>query len=82
MREYCSLITSWRNCSRVASAGMATISGRGGHDFAHDLVAELDHGLNQLAVVFLDESFFGAGGDQRLDILGGGGFLLGVPLRR
>ena len=29
MREYCSLITSWRNCSSVASAEMATMLGRG-----------------------------------------------------
>ena len=29
MREYCSLITSWRSSSSVASAGMATMLGRG-----------------------------------------------------
>src|ERR1022692_4698566 len=29
MREYCSVITSWRSCSSVASAEMATIFGRG-----------------------------------------------------
>src|ERR1019366_6217409 len=29
MREYCSVMTSWRNCSSVASAEMATMFGRG-----------------------------------------------------
>src|ERR1035437_7195245 len=29
MREYCSVMTSWRSCSSVASAEMATILGRG-----------------------------------------------------
>ena len=56
--------------------------GRNGHDvgprrhhFAHHLVAELHHRLDQLAVVFLDEAFFGAGRDQRFDVLGRGGLL-------
>ena len=44
-----------------------------GHDFADDLIAECDYGLNELAVVFLDESFFGAGVDQGFDIFGGSG---------
>ena len=48
------------------------------HHFAHHFVAELHHRLDQLAVVLFDEPFFGAGGDQRLDVLGGGGLFLGA----
>ena len=47
------------------------------HHFAHHLVAELDHGLDQLAILFFDEAFFGAGGDQGFDIFGGCGRLFG-----
>ncbi len=38
------------------------------HHFAHRLVAESDHGLDQLAVVLLDDAFFFAGRDQRFDV--------------
>jgi len=41
------------------------------HDFAHHFVSELDHRLDQLAVSLRDEPFFGAGGYQRIDVLGG-----------
>ena len=43
------------------------------HDFANHFVAELDHGLDELAIVFFDEAFLGAGGDQRVDVFGGRG---------
>ena len=46
------------------------------HHFAHGLIAERDHGLDQLAVAFFDDAFFFAGGDQGLDVfLGRGGFV-------
>ena len=39
------------------------------HHFAHGLVAERDHGLDQPPVIFFDDAFLGAGGDQRFDVL-------------
>ena len=73
MREYCSLMTSWRRCFERGVGGDGDDVGPRRHHFAHHLVAELDHGLDQLAVLFFDEAFFGAGGDQRFDVLGGRG---------
>src|ERR1035437_7354438 len=52
--------------------------GAGRHDLAHHLIAELDHRLNELAILFFDEAFFGAGGDQRFDVFGLRGRLLGA----
>ena len=54
------------------------------HHLAHRGIAELDHRLDQLAVVLLNEAFLGAGGDQRLDILGRGGglFMAGLFMVR
>ena len=46
------------------------------HHFAHHLIAEFDHGLDQLAVVFFDQSLFGAGADERLDVFRRGRRLL------
>ena len=40
--------------------------------FAHGLIAEGHHGLDQLAIAFFDDAFFFAGADQRLDVLLGG----------
>ena len=44
-----------------------------GHHLADHLIAELHHALDQLAVLFFDQAFFGAGGDERFDIFGGRG---------
>ena len=52
------------------------------HHFAHHLVAELDHGLDQLAVFLFDQALFGAGGDQGFDVLGGRGLFGRRRLRR
>jgi len=40
--------------------------------FAHGLIAKRHHGLDQLAVPFLDNAFFFAGADQRFNVLFGG----------
>ena len=45
------------------------------HHFPHHLVAELDHRLHQFPVLLFNETLFGAGRDQRLDVFGGGGRL-------
>ena len=76
MREYCSLMTSWRNCFERGIGGNGDDVGPRRHHFAHHLVAELHHGLDQFAVLFFDEPFFGAGGDQGFDVFGGGGLFL------
>ena len=54
------------------------------HYLPHYFVAELHHRLDQLAVVLLDQAFFGAGGNQRFDVLGGRGrgFLGRVVVRQ
>ncbi len=44
------------------------------HHFADGLVAERDDGVDELAVVFLDQALIGAGLDQGVEIL-----LLAVP---
>ncbi len=36
------------------------------HYFAHGLIAELDHGLDELAVAFLQDAFFFRGFNQRV----------------
>ena len=78
MREYCSLMTSWRSCFERGVGGDGHDVGPRRHHFAHHFVAELHHRLDQLAVFLLDQPLFGAGGDQRFDVLGGRGlfFLL------
>ena len=48
------------------------------HHFSNDFVAELHHALNELAVIFLDEAFFGAGRDQGFDVFGGRGLFFGL----
>ena len=54
--------------------------GRGVITSRTTLVAELHHRLDQLAVFLFDQSFFGAGGDQRLDVFRGSGRLLTAVL--
>ena len=59
---------------------MATMLGRGGHHFAHGLVAERDHRLDEPAVLLLDDAFFLAGRDQGFDVLGDIGDLFGAAV--
>ena len=65
-----------RKSSSERPASMATMLGPRSHHLAHGLVAERHGGLDQLAVLLLDEALLGAGGDQRFDVfLGLAGFL-------
>ena len=51
------------------------------HHFADNLITELDDGLDQLAVLLLDEAFFGAGGVEALKFIAGcGGHAVGYPV--
>ena len=46
------------------------------HDLAHDFIAERDNGLDEPAVVLVNQTFFGAGGDEGFDVFGRGGGLV------
>ena len=80
MREYCSVDHQLvQGFERFVGLDGHHVRTRG-HDFAHHLVAELDDGLNQFAVVFLNQPFFGAGRNQGFDIFGGSGGLIALRL--
>src|ERR1039457_61968 len=58
MREYCSVMTSWRNCSSVASAEMATMFGRGkGYQVLSQLAPLIleRQGLGKVTAVLVDK---------------------------
>ncbi len=48
------------------------------HDLAHQLVAELDSGADQIAVALFEDAFFLAGFEKRFDIAGGLFFWAGL----